>query len=498
MPKIQPPYQRKQALHLAGSEVFDLLIIGGGITAAGIARDAAMRGLKTLLVERGDFASGTSSKSSKLVHGGLRYLAHCHFKLVWESCRERYYLMKTVAPHIVKPLPFILPFYKKSSHPRWLLVLGLFVYEILSLFRNYRGFRTLSKQKLFNLVPGINVSECKGAATYYDCKVLDFRLTIDTLKSAREAGATLLNYCKVNSIELQSGVVRLEDTLNHRSFEARTKVIVNAAGAWADDILKMVNSSDLFHLKCTSGIHLVLSTPNVTLSRAIAFESPIDRRNIFIIPWGHFLLLGTTDDYVEGRIDNISIKEKAVEYLLTSINDLFPNAGLDHSNIHSTYLGVRPLIGSDKNKKESDLPRDFMIKIHKEGMISITGGKLTTYRSMSKILVDKVIKQFFKGRKLKPCQTRSPLLGTNGADISNQNLQDRLDYLVDHEFVQRLSDFFLRRTDLFLFGANNGLEILQPVAKHLGQRLGWSEQMVEKEISQYKSLVRSIKTKDSL
>ena len=514
------------------------MVIGGGITGSGIARDAAARGLKTLLVEKDDFAFGTSSRSSKLVHGGLRYLSYGNFKIVFESCAERYHLMTTVAPHIVRPLHFIVPTFKKNRQPRWLIAAGLVLYGLLSMFRNFRHFKIVSRAQMASLVPGIRTEDSTGGLSYYDCAVLDFRLVIDTLKSAFEQGAVLLNYCKVVGVSLSEGsdlnVVELEDKFRDGSEVLRVRggVVINATGVWADDLLRSAGSGDRFNLKNSCGTHIFFDVAGAGIKDAIAFESCIDKRNMFVVPWQGRILLGTTDKFCSDNPDNLPIDPASVDYLMDSFNKVFPEFNLTREKIISAYSGVRPLIGAGNGESVSRLSRDYKIKVDPRGMVSITGGKLTTYRLMAKKLVDRVVKEFFKERHLAPCTTTLPISGGDvteikglQAKITNDDFRHlienygsnsrvildyiekdprcgkrispqysllwaEIDYFIDYEFAQQLSDIFIRRTTTFIFAKDNGISICDEVARHMGKQLGWSEEYVLSQIAGYKEIVR--------
>ncbi|MFC2074863.1 glycerol-3-phosphate dehydrogenase/oxidase [Bdellovibrionota bacterium] len=543
-------YKRAEILERIESETFDVVIIGGGITGAGVARDAAMRGLKTLVVDKSDFAFGTSWRSSKLVHGGLRYVAQANFKVVFESCNERWKLMTQIAPHIVKPMNFIIPSYKGRGKPRWMFIVGLIVYEILSFFKNYKHFKTLSKKKLPEIVPEINQKDLVGGVSYYDCTVLDYRLVLETLKSAQDNGATLLNYWKADRINYSPdhklNIVELENALHdsedRKRIHVKTKAVVNAGGVWADDILQRAGKDERFNLRRSCGIHLLFDSSELKIDKTIAFESPVDDRIIFAIPWGNRVVLGTTDRFSNEDPDDLPIVKKSIDYLLDSFNAIFPDVNLTRDKILSAYAGVRPLVGGKPGADETRLPRDFQIRMSDDGLISITGGKLTTYRHMSKALVDKMVKAFFKDKELKPCSTISPisggdfkplgeeekekilselniapevlkhLAGSYGSNFKTildyvrknsecgqsiypgaSNIWAEIDYFIDHEFAFNLLDIMLRRTTFFLFLDNNGLGAVDGIARYMAKKLNWSEEKVNSEITLYKEYVANMK-----
>ncbi len=499
---------------------YDVLIIGGGITGAAVLMELTLRGLRCILIDKGDFSSGTSSKSSKLIHGGLRYLKYGKFALVFNSCVERYFLLKYIAPHLVKPLHFIIPVF--SLWDKFLYFFGVLLYKILSIFHSVGGIKFYSPFEIKTIFPGIKNS--KGAIGYFDCKALDYRLVIDTLKSAYEEGASLLNYCKLQFVEVlpQSYELGIKDELNGDVYKIWVKVIVNATGPWADEVLESLGSRKFFNLKRTSGINLILKIPDFVLNYAVAFESIRDKRNLFAIPWDEYILLGTTDKVVNSP-DSVA-KVDDINYLLESFSYYFPQLKVNKSNIHSLFVGVRPLMGSDKDVPEEKLSRDFSI-IFDGRIVSITGGKLTTHRHMAKILSDKIIKRFFPfNKKLYANKSIKPISGSSiiKSNIQKDSLSKRLyklygsnaelifkyieldsslsepfcpccpvikaevSYLVEKEFVQKLSDVFMRRTELFLFGKDNGLHLLEPVSAFLGDKLGWTEERRIKEVNEYR------------
>ncbi|MCK5073070.1 MAG: glycerol-3-phosphate dehydrogenase/oxidase [Bacteriovoracaceae bacterium] len=511
----------------------DVVVIGGGITGAGIVRDCAMRGLKTMIVEKNDFSSGTSSKSGKLIHGGLRYLEFFQLKLVFESCLERHRLLKIVAPHIVRPVNFVIPFYKTTKHPKWFIALGLLTYDILSLFRNIKHFTNIGRKKLIDMEPLLKKETSKGALAYYDCAALDTRLTIDSIKSAEEAGATILNYTEVKEINFSDAGVdlRVLNLTNNNEYTVSTKTVINATGVWADELMKLTSAPDSFNLKMTSGIHLIFSKERLPISNTLALESVKDKRPLYLVPWKNFVLLGTTDRFFNGDKDNPTIEDSEIDYLLESLNHYFPDQNLTRNDIISITTGIRPLIGSNKGKSEGQISRDYEIITDSRGMISITGGKLTSYRSMAKKTVDRLIKKFFQERDFKKCMTISPI---SGGDIEKINLDDlskkhhverkklellferygsnitsilshgkhdkskfeyisndfpyswaEIDYIVREEFVERLSDLLERRTIIYLSHPCINKETLIKIANYVGSIKDWNENKIQDEIQYY-------------
>ncbi len=391
----------------------DVLIVGGGITGAGVARDAALRGLGTVLVEKADFASGTSSKSGKLIHGGLRYLKHGHLRLVFSACRERARLWRTVAPHLVRPVRFVVPFYRQSRTPRWMLAGGLLAYQLLALGRTPGGFRRLSRGQTLAQLPGLASEGLIGGLAYWDCAGADFRLVIDTLKSATAAGAQVANYTELVRLEAHGGGgfrARLRSALDGSTGSILARTVVNAAGPWADDVQQRLDSSPRFGLRLTSGVHLVLPRARWPLNDTLALEVSSDGRMIYAVPWEDSVLLGTTDTFFEQPPDAVGVTAAAVDYLLAAVDRYFPQLRLGPSDVIESFAGVRPLIGSDTGQSEDELPRDDQVLVREDGIVSITGGKLTTYRAMAERVVDLLAARFFAQRRLPKCGTLAPLV----------------------------------------------------------------------------------------
>jgi glycerol-3-phosphate dehydrogenase len=528
---------REARLKKCEGEQFDMVVIGGGIAGSGVARDASLRGLKCLLLEKGDFSSGTSSKSSKLVHGGLRYLRYYNFGLVFEGCRERYRLLKKIAPHIVEAKRFVYPFYRGDKTPRWLVAIGLFAYSLLALFRNIHLFRFIPLKKLFKEEPALRREDCVGALSFYDCRCLDFRLVIDTVKSAAESGAMPFNYCEVLKMDFADNQVKVRavDRLAEKEYLFTARMALNAGGAWADDILEGCGESEKFNLKTATGIHLIFDNKKLPVKNTLLVEAPLDGRAIFFIPWGQHILVGTTDKYFDGDKDKIPVRPDSIDYLLETVNHFFPAADLTRSDVRSVYAGVRSLISDASGKSEEEMPRDDVVLIDKRGIVSITGGKLTTYRAMAEKAVDAAITGFFPDRKLKPCKTVSAisggdmkevrrikggrygsirteevetLCGRYGSNAStvldyceadpasrgfiNQEvpyIRAELKYFVENEFCEKLVDVMFRRSDIYLFGRDNGLAVAHDIAEYVGKLKGWDEKRIKEEVDQYREWV---------
>ena len=379
--------RREVALErLAAREGFDLLVVGGGITGAGIALDAASRGLKVALVERFDFASGTSSKSSKLVHGGLRYLEHADFGLVREASVERAVLGK-LAPHLVKPVPFVIPV--SSRRRRAMFGVGLWAYDALASFRNASMHKHLDRAETEELVPSLPRGKVKGGYLFYDSKTDDVRLVMEVLVQARRRGAVVANHAAVRDIaaSVNGCTTTVEDVVTGDVFEVASKRVIVAAGVWTDQLESMARHGARSRLRPSKGIHLVFSRERLPISDAGAFIPDAERRRmLFVIPWHEAVLVGTTDTTYEGELDHPAVDQADRTYCLESLNAVF-HLGLTENDIVGAYAGLRPLIAG-KSGETADLSRRHAVYDIAPGVVGITGGKLTTYRRMAKDAVD--------------------------------------------------------------------------------------------------------------
>jgi glycerol-3-phosphate dehydrogenase len=375
---------------------YDLVVIGGGITGAGIARDAALRGLSVALFEKNDYASGTSSKSSKMIHGGLRYLEHGEIGLVFESVSERR-VQTRVAPHLVRPLPFLIPIYKGVRPGFEIMNVGLWIYDALALFRAPRMHRTFRGTKAaLQLEPQLRPEGLRGALEYYDCATDDARLVLENALDAKSLGAACHTYTEVLRFERRgdrriTGVV-VRDRLTERTWTVRTRAVVLAAGAWTDEMIRRFEiPMDRPLLRRTKGVHVVLPRERLPLARAVTLISPIDGRVMFALPWRGRSVLGTTDTDFAGSADEVAADADDVKYLCASGNGYFPGANLTPDDVISTWAGLRPLIAAPPNVDESEISREHEVFSRNDGLVIIAGGKLTTYRRMAGEAVRKTV-----------------------------------------------------------------------------------------------------------
>ncbi|HEV8510771.1 MAG TPA: glycerol-3-phosphate dehydrogenase/oxidase, partial [Gemmatimonadales bacterium] len=356
----------------------DVLIIGGGITGAGIARDAALRGFRTALVDKSDFGAGTSSHSSRLIHGGIRYLEQRAFRLVFEASRERRVLLR-IAPHLVRPLAFLFPVYRGGRISAWKLRAGMWLYDLLAAFRNVRRHRWLRAKKVRRVEPALRDRGLVGAALYYDAQVDDARLVIATMRSAARAGALVANYVEVTALLKPDGRVRgatVRDVLTGQTSSIRANVVVNATGPWSDQLRRLDDPSATPLLRPTKGAHVAVPQRRIGNEHAVTLLSQLDGRVMFVLPWGDLSYIGTTDTDADSSPDALRVTAADVTYLLRSANAAFPDAHLASSDVVSLWVGLRPLLRQDDGTNPSQVSREHRVVESAHGLITIAGGKL--------------------------------------------------------------------------------------------------------------------------
>jgi len=534
---VPPPPSREARLRALATETFDVLIIGGGVTGAGSARDAALRGLKVALVEREDFASGTSSRSSRLIHGGLRYLEHGHLGLVFESSIERQRLLR-LAPHLVRPLAFIWPVYAGARVPRWKLNAGLMLYDALSLFRNVKGYRRLNARQVHAAEPGLRTENLKGGARYYDAATDDARLTLANAVGASEAGATVLNHASVTGLVLEDGQARgatVVDHLTGQEVTVRARAVVNATGPWSDEIRRLdAPSGSSPAVRGSKGVHL--SVPRERLNHRDAFTllSPKDGRVMFVLPADNFTIIGTTETSTRAHPAEVRASEADVAYLLESANAFFPEARLTRADVVSAWAGIRPLVASGYHGAQADAgsaSREHAIDVSPSGVLAISGGKLTTYRVMARDVVDAVERHLGQPRHRSPTDAL-PLPGGDirgldaefaaaRAEVGDEAtaihlvrsygsrwrrvwaltreeaslarpLAEGLPYRaaeavwgVTHELVHTLSDLLIRRLKVAFETRDQGHAAARVAAEVMAPRLGWDAAETQRQLDVY-------------
>jgi glycerol-3-phosphate dehydrogenase len=487
-----PATPRSNAIASLASAPLDLLVIGGGIVGAGIVRDAAMRGLRVGLVEQHDLAFGTSSRSSRLLHGGLRYLAQGRVRLVHEASVEKK-IIHHIAPHLAQPLPFIFPTYRGNRDwVLWQLKIGVKIYDLLCSGRNLGNSTWLSRAEVAQKVPTLLTSGLKGAVRYYDGFTNDARLTLDTLRSAARHGAIILNYCRFqDATRTDDWQCKLEDCLANRRFEIRARAIVNATGPWADGL-----PHSRVKLRVTKGIHAVVDRKRVPVPETVVMTD--GKRILFAIPWGERTILGTTDTDYRGPSDDVRADVADIRQVLGITNQFFPDAKLRNSDVISAWAGLRPLI-ADPNGKPSDVSRSHEIHSPEPGWWDVAGGKLTTYRLMGEQAVDGIVKWLRKLNELngeaRMCRTAEEALLPAGeidgvSGILPPKFERRVvDHYVVSEWAVHLDDVMVRRTSWHYYFAD-APRMAEQVADWMAELMGWTAAERTKELERYKSMCK--------
>jgi glycerol-3-phosphate dehydrogenase len=516
---------------------FDVIVVGGGITGAGAARDAALRGLSCLLLEKGDFASGVTSKTTRLIHGGLRYLANFEVDLVAEALRERA-ILRRLAPYLIRPIPILIPIYRGDPHGRPIISLGIHLYDLLSHDKDIPHYFTAGREQTLAGEPRLNAEGLKGSALFYDHQILmPERLVIENIISAREAGAIIQNHTRVEKIEETGGsvVVTVRDLLHDRTLQYRARVLVNAAGPWIDEVRRAGNLGNGRIIFPTKGIHLVL--PKLT-DQAL-FITSRDGRMFFIVPLADHSLIGTTDTKFQGDLDEVHAEAAEVEYLLSESRRILPGLGLSREKILYSYAGVRPLAFTGES--ESKISRKHrVIPEGKSGrIITIAGGKLTTYRAMAKDVVDAVcavlsvrrscgtdslpfpgglpvpyqdyireavpelaarcridpetvlhLTRFYGSRaeRVLDLVRQEPSLGETIAPGS-RDIYAQVVHGIREEGARTLSDIVLRRMPLGMAG-NRGLDQIGRIASVAARELAWNAEEARREIEGFRRELR--------
>lgn len=498
---------------------WDIIIIGGGITGAGVLREARRRGYRALLLEQQDFSWGTSSRSSKMVHGGLRYLAAGDLKLTKESVQERQRLLNE-APGLVDPISFYFTFRKGKFPGRIAMKVILTIYDF---FAGAQDNRYCNNNELLQRFKGLDEHKLQGASCYTDAMVDDSRLVLRVLQDSIDDGGYALNYTKVEDLLLTDGKVSgvtVEDTVNSASINLTAPVVINATGAWADRLRNVVNSEK--RIRPLRGSHVVISKSLYPVTDVMTFLHVDDKRGVFVYPWEGTTVIGTTDLDHDDDLDlEASISEQEVDYLLKAFNSQFPDNELKHSDVLSTWAGVRPVIGAEKSKDPSKERRDHAVWSD-NGLITVSGGKLTTFRliALDALAAAKdnlpTAKEFVDDRVFSTpkisAQSLSPanhswgqrLLGRYGEkafDLANdssledqQNLGDtefslaECRWAVQHEAVEHLDDLLLRRTRLGMCLPNGGITLYPALKDIFLSNRSWDDERWQKEVNRYEKI----------
>lgn len=522
-------------------EKFDLVIVGGGITGAGIALDATTRGMNVALVEMGDFASGTSSRSTKLVHGGLRYLQQFEIKEVADLGKERAIVYEN-GPHVTTPEWMMLPFHKGGNMGKTTASFGIRLYDYLAGVKKNERRKILSAKETLAKNPFVKKDGLKGSGYYVEYRTDDARLTIEVMKKAVELGANAINYTKAEHFlyddNKQVVGVTVTDRLTGKAYDIKGHRVINAAGPWVDKVRKLDYATNNKHLRLTKGIHLVIDKKKFPMEQAVYFDTP-DGRMVFAIPRDKKVYVGTTDTVYDEAVINPKALESDHNYVIKAINYMFPDVHITEKDIESSWAGVRPLI-YEEGKDPSEISRKDEVWFSESGLITMAGGKLTGYRKMAEKLLDDVSKTLTKetGKKYKPVQTKHlPISGGDiggseqlesflskkakegnnrfgwtleegreiakryGSDIDQlftyaqehkeqeestlpNSLYAELRYSIQHEAVTTPIDFLLRRTGYLLFDMPYLLEWKDAVIDEMAKQFHWSDEVKQTYIEE--------------
>jgi glycerol-3-phosphate dehydrogenase len=520
----------------------DHLVVGGGITGAGVARDAALRGLRTALIERADFASGTSSRSSKLIHGGVRYLQQGDVGLVREAASERQ-VLRRIAPHRTTPLRMVMPTYGRAMHAK--LGVGLWTFEKLATVPPDERYASWSRDEALAAEPLLDATRLHGAVTFFEYLTDDARLVLDTVKGAHRAGALCANHAGVVGLRREGGLttVEIEERLAGRRIAARARIVVNAAGPWVDELRDMAGDRGRTRLHLTKGIHLVVRRERLPL-RAIVVMQAEDKRSVFAVPRGEYVYLGTTDTDYGPPAEEPEVTLADAAYLLAAANRTFAGAPLRPGDVVAAWAGLRPLLHEEGKSPSEISRRDEILGDPASGLVSIAGGKLTTYRKMAERTVDLVCDAL--GKRAKPCATgdetlpggeldpealralgaalpaRVPALGVPGAErlvflygaeadgVATRAERDpeaarilggdppalaaEVLHALESEMAMTLGDLLERRMRLLLFDAHQGLDAADAVAALAAPRLGWDADRTAAELAAYRRHAASLRS----
>lgn len=528
------PGSRAAALTGMTAHEVDVLVVGSGVVGAGVALDAVSRGLSTALVEQRDFASGTSSRSSKLVHGGLRYLEMFDFGLVREALEERGLLLTRLAPHLVRPVPFLYPLRKTWERPY--VGAGLALYDAMAMAGKYEmgvpKHKHLFRRQVARMAPDLRTDELTGAIRYYDCQVDDARLVMNIARTAAAYGAHVASRTKVTGFLREGERVvgaKIRDLENDVSYEVRARVVINAAGVWTDEIQDMVGGRGALRVEASKGIHLVV--PRDRIRSECGFITKTEKSVLFVIPWGRHWIIGTTDTPWSLDLAHPAASRADIDYVLGEVNTLLKDP-LDHDDVEGVYAGLRPLLKGE-TEPTSKISREHTVVAPVPGLVMIAGGKLTTYRVMAKDAVD-VAATSLDGGVRGSITDRVPLLGAHGFETrTNQRATlarttglhiSRIDHLlgryggmvdeildlltddpslaeplihaedylcaevvyaVTHEGARHLDDVLTRRTRISIETFDRGALAAQQVAELMGGVLEWDQSRIEEEVDHY-------------
>lgn len=507
---------------------YDLLIIGGGITGCGVAYEAAARGARVLLLERNDFAFGTSSRSTKLIHGGIRYLKHADFRLVREGVHERQNLIDA-APHLVHPVQFVYPVHQGDPDPLFMLGMGLILYDLFAGKRNLLKHRVYRGRNLLSQEPLIREDGLTGGALYADCLTDDARLTVEVAKAAARRGATLVNYVEVTRFiydddgagARKAAGVEAYDRLTGQTHTFRAGAILNATGPWVDRVRALDEPDCRPILRPTKGSHLTVPHDRLPVRHPVVIHGA-DKRMMFAVPRDGFTYLGTTDTDYKGDPATVLCDRADVAYILDAANRIFPSARLTEADVVSTWAGLRPLAATSETAGPSQVSRDYKLYVSGSGVVSVAGGKLTAFQAMAKAIAQRMLPALARGEVAlelagavpAPTAAEAAAMGReyglggeqvlelwsrHGAQTADVLRYARADlgqgrvrmlaaeaaYAVEQEFATNLADVLHRRTAQMLFSRDNGVEAVEAVASVMGTLLGWSSEERAAQVEAY-------------
>jgi glycerol-3-phosphate dehydrogenase len=477
------PEQRRRTISTLSNDPWDVLVVGGGIVGSGIARDASMRGLRTVLIEKSDFAWGTSSRSARLLHGGLRYLAQGNIKLVREASLEKM-ILNQIAPHLAVPLPFLFPTYKGSPWKRWKLGIGVKIYDLLCGGRNLGKSELLSSKTVGKTLQTLKRDGLTGGVRYFDGQTDDARLVLDTLASAEQRGATLVNYLRLVGAVRDDHLWRCEaeDMLGNQTVNLRARVVVNATGPWSSDF-----PESQVKIRGTKGVHLILDRNRLPVNEAVMLTE--NKRVVWAVPWGERVYVGCTDTDYHQPLDAVKTEPEDINYLLAVLNDFFPRAAYTARDVLGTWAGVRPLV-IDRHGKPSEVSRSHEIRTNGQGWFDVAGGKLTTYRKMAQQVVDRLVDYLHV--PVSPCRTSvEPLFGSAepprySGIVPPAVTRAAVQYYCCNEWAVHLDDVMIRRARWHYYEPNPD-KVAETVAGWMGELLGWDASVKGHELQRYRN-----------
>ncbi|TGJ99166.1 glycerol-3-phosphate dehydrogenase/oxidase [Leptospira semungkisensis] len=527
-------HDRKSRFQKLTEENFDILILGGGATGAGAALDASLRGLKVALLEKSDFASGTSSRSTKLIHGGVRYLAQFHFKLIHEALTERQRLLEN-APHLVKPLPFILPTYKLYEKPYYSI--GMTMYDILAWRGKLPAHKRVSKEEVLKDFPALQSEGLTGGILYYDSQFNDARLNVNLARAAAKEGAHILSRTELLSFQKKDGKIvggKIKDLLTGETGIVKAKVIVNTTGPWVDDIRLKDDPRTYRVLSPSQGIHLVFKKETIPCNTALIIPKTKDGRVVFLIPWEDHVVLGTTDTPIHEVTEDPMPLESEVDFLLQTGSDYLAKP-LQKKDILSVFAGIRPLISPEGNQDTKNISREEVILVSPSGLVTMGGGKWSTYRKMAEDLIDRVlvegglenyggsrtathvfpgkvgysenlyqeIQKMYKvgeegakrlqnyyGGEVFVVLGKSPTPLIKGVDY----FKEEVEWFLKEEFALSVTDVLARRFRVQFVDLKLAAKLAGPISTILAKGLGWKESERKEKEAEALSLIDSLKT----